>query len=153
MQSALLLGVGAVLVVAGATMIVRGLVGRREIRQELSAQKIVFPSAESLPPSLVRYAGARVSSGVQARGFADLIAANLAGATAGRTYAEIAEECRSGAGRDGQLTQLRETAFVGQSLRASLLSAYQAWQVTTLVIGLGALLALIGLAFVAMGVS
>lgn len=152
-MSALLLGIGAVLVVAGVTMIVRGLVARGEIRQELSDQKIVFPAAGSLPANLARYARARVRSGVEARAFADVIAANVAGATAGRSYAEIAEECRSGAGGDAQLVRLRETAFVGQLLRASLLGAYQAWLVTTLVVGLGGLFALIGVGFIALAWS
>lgn len=48
---------------------------------------------------------------------------------------------------------LRETAFVGQLLRASLLGAYQAWLVTTLVVGLGGLFALIGVGFIALAWS
>jgi hypothetical protein len=36
-----------------------------------------------------------------------------------------------------KLSGERQTAFMGESLRGSLLSAYQAWQVTYLVIGLG----------------
>lgn len=151
--SALLIVVGAVLLIAGATMTARALAGRATIRRELSDQKIVFPDAEHLPPPLRRFACAQVRTGGQARGFADLIATHVARATAGRTYAEIADQWRACGGADEDLAKQRETAFVGQSLRASLLGAYQAWQLTTLVTGLGGLLAAIGLAFLALAVT
>jgi hypothetical protein len=151
--SALLLVVGAALLVAGATMSARALAGRQRIRQELADQKICFPDADHLPAAFARYAGVQVRTGGQARAFADLIGTHVAKATAGRTYAEITEELRTCGGADERLTKLRETAFMGQSLRASLLGAYQAWQITTLVIGLGGLLAAIGLAFLAQAVA
>ncbi len=147
---ALLLVVGAALLVAAATMSAHALAGRQRIRQELADQKICFPDAEHLPSAFTRYAGVQVRTGGQARAFADLIGTHVARATAGKTYAEISEELRACGGADDRLTKLRETAFMGQSLRASLLSAYQAWQLTTLVAGLGGLLAAIGLAFLAL---
>lgn len=152
-MSALLLGVAAVLLAAGATMIVRGMAGRAMVRQELSTQKIVFPDRDDLPADLARYARAHVRTGEQARAFADLIAAHVAQATGGRTYAEINDEWHAGGRNDERLAGLRETAFTGQAMRSALLGAYQAWQVTTLVIGLGAILAPIGLAFVAIAVT
>ncbi|MGW0433322.1 hypothetical protein ACWDV4_12395 [Micromonospora sp. NPDC003197] len=48
------------------------------------------------------------------------------------------------------LPRAREMAFMGQTLRGALLGAYQAWQVTLLVIGLGALFTALGLAFLAL---
>lgn len=143
----LLIAVGSALLVAGAVMTVRALAGRRQIRRELDGQRIVFPAAERLPPSLARYAHVRVRTGGQARAFADMIGANLARAAAGRTYAEVAEEAHA-AGADEGLLRLRETVFMGQTLRASLLGAYQAWQVTVLALTVGALLAAVGLVFV-----
>ncbi|MFC7483969.1 hypothetical protein ACFQX7_33535 [Luedemannella flava] len=42
---------------------------------------------------------------------------------------------------------------MGNSLRGALLGAYQAWQVTALVAGLGALFTAIGVVFVALGAT
>jgi hypothetical protein len=150
--SLLLLTVGVALVVAGPVMTARALTGRREIERELADQRIVFPPADRLPAELARHARAQVRTGGQARAFATLIATNLASATDGRTYAEISEELHASNG-DDQLARLRETAFLGQSLRASLLGAYQAWQITVLALCLGALLTAIGLVFLVLAAT
>lgn len=149
----LLFTAGVVVFAAGTALLVRGQIGRDQIRRELSDQRIVFPAAGDLPPALARYAGSQVTTGGQARAFSELIASHLAHATAGRTYAQIAEEWQANGRSDPRLTQLRETTFVGQTLRGSLLGAYQAWQLTTLVMGLGGLLGVVGLVFAAMGAA
>lgn len=140
----LLRTVGAALVVAGPVMLWRGRSGRKEIRTELVAQKITFPE-RGLPAELAAYAGRRVETGAEAHAYAEFIKGNLAHATSGRTYAEISAELHA-AGDDEKLAELRQTAFMGQSLRASLMSAYQAWHLTTLVTGLGAALTALGAA-------
>ena len=150
MIRALLLVVGVVLFVAGPFMILRGRTGRGQIQHELSEQKIEFPAVDHMPASLARYAGARVTTGEQARAYSDMIGSNVARATAGRTYAQIVEEWHAGGRTDQGLERLRETAFMGQSLRGSLLGAYQAWQITTLTVGLGGLVTAIGLVFLAL---
>lgn len=149
----LLFATGLVLLAAGAALLVRGQVGRDQVRRELSDQRIVFPPTDGLPPALARYAGSQVTTGGQARAFADLIASHLAHATAGRTYAQISDDWQAAGRGDQRLTRLRETAFMGQTLRGSLLGAYQAWQVTTLAMGLGGVLGAVGLVFVAMGAT
>ncbi|MEU2180609.1 hypothetical protein [Streptomyces thermolilacinus] len=140
--------VGAALLVAGPVMLWRGRSGRKEIRTELAAQKIAFPD-HGLPADLTSYAGHPVETGPEAHAYAEFIKANLAHATGGRTYAEISAELHAAGGDDDKLSQLRQTAFMGQSLRASLMSAYQAWHLTTLVTGLGAALTGLGAALVA----
>ncbi|MGC0336717.1 hypothetical protein [Streptomyces sp. SLBN-8D4] len=145
---ALLGTVGAALVVAGPVMLWRGRSGRKEIRTELAAQKIAFPE-RGLPADLAAYAGRRVETGPEAHAYAEFIKGNLAKATGGRTYAEITTELHAAGGDHEKLSQLRQTAFMGQSLRASLMSAYQAWHLTTLVTGLGAALTGLGAALVA----
>ncbi|GAA0250565.1 hypothetical protein GCM10010492_58450 [Saccharothrix mutabilis subsp. mutabilis] len=137
-------GAAVVFLAAGATMIVRGVLGRRAVGAELAAQRIRFPAADALPADLARHAGSPVRTGGQARAYSAVIAANLAKATDGRTYSEIAADCTGGGHGDERLTRLRETAFTGQSLRGALLGAYQAWQVSLLVVGLGALFAVLG---------
>jgi hypothetical protein len=141
---------GAALVVASPIMIAQGVIGRRTVTRELTQQHITFPTGAGLPTALSRYAGRTVSTGVEARAYSDLIAGHVAAATGGRTYAEIADEWQAGERDDERLRRLRETAFMGQSLRGTLLGAYQAWQITLLVIGLGALCAAMGAAFVAL---
>ncbi|WP_217145809.1 hypothetical protein [Streptomyces sp. AC627_RSS907] len=140
--------VGMALVVAGPVMLWRGRSGRKEIRTELSAQKITFPE-RGLPVALAAHTGRRVETGPEAHAYAEFIKGNLAKATGGRTYAEITAELHAAGGDDEKLAKLRETAFMGQSLRASLMSAYQAWHLTTLVTGLGAALTGVGAAMMA----
>ncbi|MFF9773940.1 hypothetical protein ACF1HJ_09740 [Streptomyces sp. NPDC013978] len=140
--------VGMALIVAGPVMLWRARGGRKEIRTELAAQKITFPE-RGLPVELAAYTGRRVETGPEAHAYAEFIKGNLAHATGGRTYAEISAELHAAGGDDGKLAELRQTAFMGQSLRASLMSAYQAWHLTTLVTGLGAALTGLGAAMVA----
>ncbi|MFY1659224.1 hypothetical protein [Micromonospora sp. WMMD1274] len=150
---AILLGMTAVvLLVAGPAMIVQGLVGRRSITKELTQQRISFPADDGLPAGLHRYAGTPVHTGTQARAFADLIGVHVTKATGGRTYSEIANEWMAGGRTDERLARLRETAFMGQSLRGALLGAYQAWQITVLVLALGAVFTAMGAAFLALAV-
>lgn len=147
LAAVLLTAVGAAMLTAGPVMVARGRSGRAEIRRELTDQKIVFPEAEKLPPHLARHAGAMVATGPQAKAFADMIGDNIRQATGGRTYSEISAELAAHRG-DERLTALRQTAFMGQTLRASLMSAYQAWHLTTLVVGLGLVLMSIGAALI-----
>ncbi|GGW47065.1 hypothetical protein GCM10010503_24830 [Streptomyces lucensis JCM 4490] len=148
-RAATLLGtVGIALSVAGPVMLLRGRGGRKEIRTELAAQKITFPG-HGLPADLARHAGTTVETGPAAHAYARFINGNLAHATGGRTYAEITAELHAAGGDDEKLAELRQTAFMGQTLRASLMSAYQAWHLTTLVTGLGAALTGLGVALVA----
>lgn len=145
---ALIGAVGLALVAAGPVMLLRGRSGRKEIRTELAAQKITFPE-HGLPAGLTGRAGEHVETGPQAHAYAELIKDHLLHATGGRTYAEITEELHVSDGQDEKLAQLRQTAFMGESLRASLMSAYQAWHLTTLVMGLGAALTGLGAALLA----
>ncbi|MFR0354258.1 hypothetical protein [Streptomyces sediminimaris] len=146
--SALLGAAGAALLTAGPVMLLRGRSGRKEIRAELAAQRITFPR-HGLPARLAHLAGAPVGTGPRAHAYAEMIKDHLAQATGGRTYAEITEELHAAGGDDEKLTQLRQTSFMGETLRGSLLSAYQAWQLTTLVTGLGAVLTGLGAVLVA----
>ncbi|WP_374985068.1 hypothetical protein [Streptomyces fradiae] len=146
--AALLGAVGAALAAAGPVMVWRGRGGRREIRAELAAQRIAFPE-HGLPEGLAAHAGREVATGPDARAYAEYIKGNLARATGGRTYAEISAELHGAGGRDEKLAEVRQTAFMGESLRASLMSAYQAWHLTTLVTCLGAALTGLGAALVA----
>ncbi|HWS33939.1 MAG TPA: hypothetical protein VN408_14500 [Actinoplanes sp.] len=143
--------VGLALLVAAPIMIFQGFTGRRSITSELEQQRISFPPT-GLPATLSAYAGRPVRTGVEARAYSELIAEHVLAATGGRTYAEITAEAQKNR-TDEKLSKLRETAFMGETLRGALLGAYQAWQVTLLVIGLGALCAAMGAGFLALALQ
>lgn len=149
MIAALLSLVGGSMLAAGSVMVVRGRQGRAQLKSELAEQRITFPDREALPDHLCEFAGRPVDSGSRAKAYSDLIKTHLEQATQGRTYAEITQELQESKGQDEKLVKLRETAFVGQTLRASLMSAYQAAHLTTLVVGLGALFTGLGASLLA----
>lgn len=143
--------VGCALLAAGPVMLARGRSGRAQLRAELESQRISFPAREEdLPEPLRHLAGRRVRSGGDARAFSDLIKSHLDSATGGRTYAEITSECAANGHDDEKLAKLRQTAFTGETLRAGLMSAYQASNITTLVMGLGMLMTGIGASLLAL---
>lgn len=145
----LLLGAaGAAMVAAGPVMATQGIKARAEIQAELREQSISFPD-KGLPAELAAHHGCPVLTGPQARAYAQVIGHNVLTATGGRTYAQVSAELFAAGGDDEKLAGLRQTAFTGQMLRASLLNAYQAWQLSTLVIGLGVLLTVTGAALLA----
>jgi hypothetical protein len=123
-------------------MIYKGLDGQSQVRDQLAAQKIQFPAKgdKGLPAELTSYAGRKVTTGPQAKAYADMVEHHILAATGGLTYSQVSAKYIAGGSTDAKLGQLRQTAFMGESLRSSLMSAYQAWELTWLVIGLGALL-------------
>lgn len=138
---------GLALLVAGPIMIGVGVSGQHQVTDQLTAQQIAFPAkgSSSLPAAQAGYAGQQVTTGAQAKAFSDMIETHIKEATGGLTYSQVSAQYLAASADKttpaATLTKLsgeRETAFMGESLRGSLLSAYQAWEVTYLVIGLGA---------------
>ena len=145
---------GVALLVAGPIMIGVGISGQHQVTSQLTAQQITFPAGAKagLPAAEAGYAGQQVTTGPEAKAFSDMIETHIKEATGGKTYSQVSAAYIAAAANKATpaatLTTLsgeRETAFMGESLRGSLLSAYQAWEVTYLVIGLG-------LAFTGIGV-
>ncbi|GAA0420752.1 hypothetical protein Aca07nite_11340 [Actinoplanes capillaceus] len=151
MVQTLLSLVGLTLIGAAVVLVLQGFAGRRQVTRELEHQRIRFP-ADGLPAALTGYAGRPVRTGAEARAYSEMIGEHVRSATGGRTYAEVTAEAQRNAG-DEKLGRLRQTAFMGETLRGALLGAYQAWQVTLLVIGLGVLCAAIGTGFLAMALQ
>lgn len=138
---------GFALLIAGPIMIGVGISGQHQVTDQLTAQQITFPAnaGSGLPAAQSGYAGAQVTTGAQAKAFSDMIETHIKEATGGLTYSQVSAQYLAAsadkatpAATLSKLSGLRQTAFMGESLRGSLLSAYQAWQVTYLVIGLGA---------------
>jgi len=143
------------MIVAGPIMIYKGFSGQNQVRDQLTAQKIVFPpkGSEGLPKAEAGYAGQQVTTGPQAKAYADMVETHVRAATGGLTYSEVSGKFLATDGKDVKLGAVRQTAFMGESLRGSLMGAYQAWEVTWLVIGLGALVTGLGFVFLGIGAA
>lgn len=137
---------GFALLIAGPIMIGVGVSGQHQVTDQLKAQQITFPAnaKAGLPAAQTGYAGQQVTNGAQAKAFSDMIETHIKEATGGLTYSQVSGQYMTASADKStpaatltKLSGLRQTAFMGESLRGSLLSAYQAWQVTYLVIGLG----------------
>ncbi len=137
---------GFALLIAGPIMIGVGVGGQHQVTDQLTAQQISFPAnaKAGLPAAQAGYAGQLVTTGAQAKAFSDMIETHIKEATGGKTYSQVSAAYLTASADKStppatltRLSGLRQTAFMGESLRGSLLSAYQAWQVTYLVIGLG----------------
>ncbi len=146
---------GVAMLIAGPIMIFKGFDGQTQVRHQLSAQKIVFPpkGSEGLPAAQAKFAGQKVVTGPQAKAYADMVETHVQAATAGQTYSEVSGKFIASGMKDEKLGALRQTAFMGESLRGSLMGAYQAWEVTWLVIGLGALVTGLGFVFLGIGAA
>jgi hypothetical protein len=135
---------GLAMLIAGPIMIFKGFNGQSQIRTELSAA-----GSESLPAALQSYAGQSVTTGPQAKAYSDMVETHVLAATSGQTYSQVSGTYQAMTDKTSatalKLSGLRQTAFMGESLRGSLLGAYQAWEVTMLVIGLGALVTGLGI--------
>jgi hypothetical protein len=137
------------LFVAGPVMIYQGAHGQNQVRTELTNQKITFPAkgSQGLPADPQAYGGQQVTTGPQAKAYADMVEEHVKAATGGKTYSEVSAAYIASGSKDATLAAQRQTAFMGESLRASLMGAYQAWELSWLVIGLGALLLGLGVVF------
>ncbi len=123
-----------------------------QVTPQLSAQHIVFPAkgSESLAdpavkPYLTKYAGQELTTGVQARAYADhFIAVHLKGIGGGKTYSELSAAAMA----DPTNTELAgqvATTFKGETLRGLLLTAY-AFDTMATVAGIAAFVAFGGAA-------
>lgn len=104
-----------------------------QVRDQLSAQKITFPAANSpamaaLPAvdrlAVAQYAGQQLVTGAQAEVFADhYINAHLASIGGGKTYSELSTDSRADPANT-KLSGQVDTVFRGETLRGMLLNAY-----------------------------
>jgi hypothetical protein len=98
------------------------------VKTELSAQKIYFPSLGSpalasskIGPYLNQYAGKELLTGPEAKAYADhFIAVHLSEVANGQTYAQVSSESLANPS-NGQLKAEAATLFQGETLRGLLL--------------------------------
>jgi hypothetical protein len=121
------------LLVAGLIFRANADFAKDNVRQQLAAQKISFPPADALSKEereqagIVKYAGQRVTTGDQARVYADeFIALHLEQSLGGKTYSELSTESRADPANE-ELAGKVQTAFRGETLRGLLLTTFAFW--------------------------
>ena len=131
--SVITLGAAAAFFVAGPYMAYRGVDAKNQVRAELRAENITTPADASIP-------NARVQDDKTALAQAEVIEKHALAITKGKTYAEM-----------DRTDPARATAFQASALRTSLMASVLAWNVANLVIGLGALVFVLGLVLLGVG--
>lgn len=159
----LLMALGVAFLAGGGYATVRGFDARDEVRDELVAQNITTPEDASIPNVLV-------DDVASARSMAEIIDQHALEGAGGLTYAEMGRflsaadpEDPAGTsnpdeallGDNGQpvSNNFRNTALTASNLRTSLYSSVMAFEVSTLVIGIGAMVIVLGLAVGGVGVA
>ncbi len=126
----------AVLLVAGGLLTWAHVFINNQVHDQLAMQGITMPAKASLEAkaqhdALDKYAGQQLTTGPQAKAFADhYILVHMNAASGNKTYEQISGEYiglsdADKASADGQaLGQLRQTLFMGNTLRGLLLYGY-----------------------------
>lgn len=102
-----------------------------QVHSQLAAQKIYFPAKGSsalagpdIAPYLDRYAGQQLTTGPQAKAYADhFIAVHLNEVAGGLTYSQLSTKAQANP-NDAKLAGQVDTMFKGTTLRGMLLNAY-----------------------------
>lgn len=122
--------VAIVFVIAGGLLAWGHSFANNQVHNQLAREQIFFP-AKGTPaldpkefPGLQQYAGKQVTTGPEARAYADqFIWKHMMTASGGQTYAQVSTKAMANP-TDTKLAALKTTLFQGDMLRASLLSAY-----------------------------
>lgn len=135
------LGLAALLLIFGGMLNFGASFANDSVKSQLENQNIAFPIEAGLPSEtrdqLKKWAGKQVTTGEMARDYSDLFiwehmkASSMAVMGKPATYSEVSAEymaaVRGGsadAERTQKLSELRDTLFMGNTLRGMLLEAY-----------------------------
>jgi len=126
-----------VLLVAGGLLTWANSFVTDNVHSQLADQKITMPSGKAIEdplikPYLSQYAGQQLTTGAQAKAYADhYILVHMNKASGGKTYEEVSGEFIAASADKtvdpaavAELGQLRQTLFMGNTLRGLLLNAY-----------------------------
>jgi hypothetical protein len=146
----------AVLLVAGGLLIYASNFVADNVKEQLSQQNITMPAAAALETqeqkdALLQYAGQKMENGNQAKAFADhYILVHMNTQSNNKTYSEVSGEYLKAA-KDpnadpetvAALGELRQSLFMGNTLRGLLLNAYAFGTMGTIALyaGIAALIA------------
>ena len=128
--------VAAVLLVAGGLLLWASSFATSNVHDQLAGQEITMPldaalTTPEMKAHLSQYAGQPLTTGAQAKAYADYyIQAHMDAQAEGRTYSQVSGEYQKAVKADPaaeatqDLAQLRQTLFMGTTLRGMLLNAY-----------------------------
>ncbi len=114
------------LMIVGVIAVVGGSYDKNVVRDQLVPQKIFFPAAHSpaLLPGIKQYAGQQLTTGSQAKAYANnFINVHLSKIAGGQTYAQVSTAALA-APTNAKLAEEKATLFQGESLRGLLLNAW-----------------------------
>jgi hypothetical protein len=129
--------VTAVLLVAAGLLLWAGSFANTTVAQQLADQRITMPAGAAIAdpqikPYLEQYAGQPMTTGAQAQAYADhFIKVHMNAASQGKTYGEVSADYTALTKNPNAdpaavkaAADLRQTMFMGDSLRGMLLNAY-----------------------------
>ena len=128
--------VAGVLLVAGGLLTWASSFATSNVHDQLAAQEITMPvdaalTTPEMKANLGQYAGQPLTTGAQAKAYADYyIQAHMDESSDGRTYSQVSGEYMKAMKTDPtaeattELGQLRQSLFMGTTLRGMLLNAY-----------------------------
>ena len=134
------------IVIVGIIAVVGGSYDKKVVRDQLVPQKIFFPAAGSpaLLPGVKQYAGQQLTTGSQAKAYANnFINVHLSKIAGGQTYAQVSTAALA-APTNAKLAEEKATLFQGETLRGLLLNAW-GWSL------IGTIAALAGWILIALG--
>jgi hypothetical protein len=146
----------AVLLVAGGLLTYASSFVASNVKEQLSQQNITMPAAAALETqeqkdALLQYAGQKMETGAQAKAFADhYILVHMNTQSNDKTYSEVSggfmKASKDAAADPAQvqaLGELRQSLFMGNTLRGLLLNAYAFGTMGTIALyaGIGAFIA------------
>jgi hypothetical protein len=114
------------LMIVGVVAVVGGNYGKNVVHDQLVPQKIFFPASNSpaLLPGVKQYAGQQLTTGSQAKAYANnFINVHLSKIAGGQTYAQVSTAALA-APTNAKLAEEKATLFQGESLRGLLLNAW-----------------------------
>ena len=140
----------AILVVAAGLLFWAHAFVANQVSTQLSAQQIYFPAKGSdaisdpaIKPYLSKYAGQKLTTGPQAKAWADhYIAVHIKEMSQGQTYAQLSAKSMANP-KDTKTADLVNTVFKGETLRGLLLNAYAFGEMATIALW-GAIASTIG---------
>ncbi|MET0850849.1 MAG: hypothetical protein ABW020_06965 [Candidatus Rokuibacteriota bacterium] len=146
-------GIALGMIIAGALALIGGSYARDVVHDQLTPQQIYFPpKGEELPANLNQYAGQQVDTPAEAKAYAnDFIGLHLEGIADGKSYAEVSAASMADPNNE-ELAAQKQSLFMGETLRGTLLSAWGWGTVGTIatiagfvLIGIGAILLIVPL--------
>ena len=141
--------VAIVLLVAGGLLLYGNRFVEDQVHDQLAAQKIFFPPADSPAvegsefAAMRQYGGQQLTTGPQAETYANhFIAVHLQEVAGGKTYSEVSAAALADP-KNATLQEQAQTLFRGTALRGLLLNAYAFWTIGQIA-GIAAIVSLIG---------